>query len=535
MSFSHANAWDLPYTSQRMPVLAENMVCTSQPLATNAALQILAKGGNAIDAALAAATTLTVTEPCMNGIGGDLFAIVWDGAQLHGLNASGRAPAAWNPEHFSKYESMPKRGWDSVTVPGVVSGWRALSDKFGSLPFADLFDSAIHYARNGYLVAPIAQRQWAGQVAELSSQPGFIDGFAPGGKAPAAGTRFISPGQADTLTAIAQSGGEDFYHGKIARAIADHARATGGLMTEADLAAHFNTWEIPISTAYGDIELHEIGPSGQGIGALIALGILEQSGIGKLPLDSTEYFHAQIEAMKLSFADIYRYVADPEHMQGVTAAELLDPAYLAERAKLLDPTRANFPGPGKIHHGGTTYLTVADSKGMMVSLIQSNFKGFGSGVVIPDTGIAMQNRGWGFNLMPGHPNQVGPNKRPFHTIIPGFLTRGGKPLMSFGVMGGSLQAQGHMQVAIRIGDHGQNPQAAIDAPRWRIDDDNITVAVEWNFPPEAIAGLRALGHKIVVAPRHSDEFGGSQAIMRLDGGEYLGGSDHRKDGHAAGY
>jgi gamma-glutamyltranspeptidase/glutathione hydrolase len=525
--------WDFPYTSQRMPVLADNMVCTAQPLASAAGLRILQKGGNAVDAAVAAAITLTVVEPCMNGIGGDSFALVWDGKQMHGLNASGRSPRRWTREHFAKYTTMPYRGWDSVTVPGAVSGWRELSQRFGKLPFEDLFESAIRYARDGWVVSPIVSRQWQGQLKDIKGMPGFAEAFAPGGQAPRPGERFTCPGQSVTLEAIARSGGEDFYRGSLARAIAQHARATGGLMDEEDLAEHRADWDQPISTTYRGIELREIGPSGQGIAALIALGILDSLDLPEAELDSTAFFHYQIEAMKLAFADVYQYVADP-HAMTVTAQQLLDRVYLRRRAKLVNPAAALFPGAGRPHTGGTTYLTTADQSGMMVSLIQSNFKGFGSGVVIPGTGIAMHNRGWGFNLIPGHANEVAPRKRPFHTIIPGFLMEGGKPLMSFGVMGGSLQAQGHVQVAVRIGSCSQNPQAVIDAPRWRIMEDNVRVMVEWNFPPEAIAGLGKLGHEVLVAERFSDEFGGSQAIMRMSEG-YLGASDHRKDGQAVGF
>ena len=531
-AFNGSN-WDFPYTSQRMPALAENMACTEQPLATQAALRALAAGGNAVDAAIAAGITLTVVAPCMNGIGGDVFAIIWDGERLHGLNASGRAPAAWTPEYFAKYDAMPARGWDSVTVPGAVSGWVALSRKFGKLPFADLFESAIRYARDGYLVTPIASRQWEGQIEAIKHTPGFVEAFAPGGHAPKPGQRFICPGQAATLEDIARTEGESFYRGALAERIAAYAKATGGAITQADLAAHEVNWVDPISMAYQDISLHEIGPNGQGIGALMALGILDAMGAHLLPLDSTAYFHAQIEAMKLALADLQRYVADSRYMNEVGAQDLLNPDYLASRARDINTSTAQYPGPGLPLKGGTTYLTTADASGMMVSFIQSNFKGFGSGLVVPDTGIALHNRGWGFNLIPGHPNQVGPGKRPFHTIIPGMLMRDGKPLMSFGVMGGSLQAQGHMQVTARIA-HGQNPQAVVDAPRWRILEDNVTVLVEWNFPEDAVKGLRDKGHKIVVAPRFSDEFGGAQAIARLAEG-YLGASDHRKDGHAGGW
>lgn len=527
-------SWDFPYTSQRMPLLARNVVSTSQPLASAAGALILARGGNAVDAALATAITLTVVEPCMNGIGGDAFAIVWDGKQLHGLNASGRAPRRWTPEYFSRYQAVPLRGWDSVTVPGTVSAWRMLSDRFGTVPFAELFEPALRYAREGYLVSPTVQRQWQAQVAELLPQPGFREAFAPEGAAPRPGDLFKCPGQAETLQRIAQSKGDDFYRGSLARAIADHARATGGLMDEEDLAEHTSDWVEPISVKYRGVVLHEIGPSGQGIAALMALGMLAHLDLDAAGFDTALWHHLQIEAMKLAFADLHAYVGDPDAMQKVSAQDLLAPKYLASRAALIDPDKAAPARAGSPHAGGTVYLTTADQNGMMVSFIQSNFKGFGSGVVVPGTGIALHNRGWGFNLTPGHPNQVGPRKRPFHTIIPGFLTRDGQPLLGFGVMGGSMQAQGHVQVVLRIADQRMNPQAASDAPRWRIHDDNSTIAVEWNFPPEAIAGLAARGHDVRVAQRLDTEFGSAQLALKTDNG-YIAASDHRKDGYPAGF
>ena len=534
MTEQSADFWAFPYPSQRMPVLADNVVATSQPLASAAGLQMLAKGGNAADAALAAAIALAVVEPCMNGIGGDVFALVWDGGRMHGLNASGRAPRAWTPERYEGLDGMPMRGWGSVTVPGAVSGWRAIWERFASLPFEDVFEPAIRLARDGYLVSPTVQRQWQAQVAELSPQPGFADAFAPGGRAPLPGERFVCPGQADTLEKIARSAGASFYHGELAAAIAAHARATGGSMDEQDLAEHRADWVEPVRTAYRDLELVEIGPNGQGIGALMALGMLDSLGQPEA-VDSAPALHAQIEAMKLAFADMHAYVADPAAMRDVRAEHLLDRSYLARRARAIDPARASHPGAGRPHQGGTVYLTTADRSGMMVSFIQSNFKGFGSGVVVPGRGIALHNRGSGFSTQAGHPNQVGPGKRPFHTIIPGFLMRRGQPFSTLGLMGGSMQAQGHVQMACRLAGYGQNPQAAIDAPRWRIKDDNRGVAVEWNMPAETVQGLRDRGHDVQVAPRFSTDFGGAQMAMRLDGGGYLAASDPRKDGHAAGF
>lgn len=523
--------WTYPYPSQRMPLLADNVVATSQPLAASAGLRMLARGGNAVDAALATAIALTVVEPCMNGIGGDAFAIVWDGQTLHGLNASGRAPAAWTRSHFTKYDEMPRRGWDSVTVPGAVSAWRALSERFGKLPFADLFEPAVKYARDGFPVSHTVQRQWQSQIGELIEQPGFREAFAPRGQAPEPGERFSCPGQAATLERIAVSGGDDFYRGQLAAAIVAHSRATGGAMTEQDLAEHRADWVEPISMRYRDVELKEIGPNGQGIAALMALGMLAHFEPGRA--DSAELLHLQIEAMKLSFADLHEHVGDHDRMT-VGVADLLDPAYLKERAKLIDPERAAPGRPGTPHRGGTVYLTAADRSGMMVSYIQSNFRGFGSGIVVPGTGIAMHNRGAGFNLRSGHPNEVAPRRRPFHTIIPAFLMRGGAPLMAFGVMGASIQPQGHVQITARIVDQGLNPQAASDAPRWRVLDDNRSVAVEWNMPAEAVVGLVARGHPVKVAPRLDLDFGSAQIAMRLDDGGYVAASDHRKDGYPVG-
>lgn len=528
-----ANFWEFPYPSQRMPVLADNVVSTSQPLASAAGLQMFARGGNAMDAALATAITLTIVEPCMNGIGGDAFAIVWDGQKLHGMNSSGRAPSAWQSQRFATSAAMPPNGWDTVTTPGVVAGWRAAWEKFGSLPFEDLFEPAIRYARDGYLVSPTVHRQWSAQVPVLRDQPGFAEAFMRNGAAPNIGDRFICPGQARTLELIAQTKGDAFYHGELADAIVAHARNTGGAITKADLAAHKTDWVEPIGTRYRDVELFEIGPNGQGIGALMALGILRQFDLPSMGVDSADAVHLQLEAMKLAFADLREHVADPDFMK-VEVAHLLDDDYLASRAALIDPRRAGVARAGDPHSGGTVYLTAADKNGMMVSFIQSNFKGFGSGVVVPGTGIALQNRGCGFSTVEGHPNQVAPGKRPFHTIIPGFLMKAGKPLASFGLMGGSMQAQGHMQMTSRIADFGMNPQAASDAPRWRVKDDNVSAAVEWNFPADVVSELRQRGHNIDVAARWDMEFGCAQIAMRGDEG-YLAASDHRKDGSAVGF
>jgi gamma-glutamyltranspeptidase/glutathione hydrolase len=428
---------------------------------------------------------------------------------------------------------MPKRGWDTVTVPGAVSGWRATWERFGSLPFADLFEPAIHYARHGFLVSHTVHRQWQSQVPELLGYTGFQAAFAPAGRAPLPGERFICRGQAETLEQIAQTQGDSFYRGALATVMAQCARETGGLLTEDDLARHQADWVEPISMRYRDVELHEIGPNGQGIAALMALGMLGQFDPQIFQADSAMAVHLQIEAMKLAFADLHEYVAESERMI-VTAGDLLAPAYLARRAGLIDPERAAPARPGHPHSGGTVYLTAADRNGMMVSFIQSNYRGFGSGIVVPGTGIAMHNRGAGFNLRRGHANEVGPGRRPFHTIIPAFLMRGGQPLMSFGVMGAAIQPQGHVQLTSRIADQRLNPQAASDAPRWRVLDDNHHVIVEWNMPKETVEGLVARGHPITVAPRLDLEFGSSQIAMRMENGAYIAASDHRKDGYPMG-
>ncbi len=399
--------WDFPYASQRMPVLAANVVATSHPLAAQAGARALLKGGNAVDAILATAITLTVVEPTMNGIGSDAFALVWDGTRLHGLNASGRAPRAWTPERFAGLQAMPRTGWDSVTVPGAVSAWVALSAKFGRLPFAQLFAASLEYAERGFLVSPIVARQWQTQGPQLQDQPGFAAAFLPGGRAPYAGELFRHPAQARTLQAIAESRGEAFYRGALAEKIAAASRAQGGAMTTEDLAAHEPDWVEPIGQDYRDLRLHEIPPNGQGIAALMMLGILEHFDLTAAPVDSADSVHLQMEAMKLAFADAYRYVADPKAMT-LSSEQLLDPSYLRQRAALIDRTRAQDFAHGVPPSSGTVYLTAADASGMMVSYIQSNYSGFGSGVVVPDTGISMQNRGFGFSLAPGHPNQVAP-------------------------------------------------------------------------------------------------------------------------------
>jgi gamma-glutamyltranspeptidase / glutathione hydrolase len=490
---------------------------------------MLAQGGTAVDAAIATAITLTLVEPVSNGIGSDAFAIVWDGRGLHGLNASGRSPAAWTPEYFGG-KGVPALGWNSVTVPGAVSAWVELHAKFGKLPFERLFEPAISYGRNGFLVSPTVAEQWAAQVPLFKTQPGFADAFMPGGRAPKPGELFTFPDHAATLEKIATTNGEAFYRGELSAQLEAHAAVNGGVMRASDLAAHRADWVGTISGTYRGYTIHEIPPNGQGIVALIALGILEQFDMSTLPADSADSVHLQIEALKLAFADAQAYVADIEHMP-VRPERLLDKEYLKKRATLIDRKRAK-PADAGTPDGGTVYLTAADASGMMVSMIQSNYMGFGSGVVVGKTGISLQNRGANFAVAQSHPNQVGPNKRPYHTIIPGFVTKDGAPVMSFGVMGGSMQPQGHVQVLVRIADHGQNPQAACDGPRFRWVH-GVEVSCENGFPQSTLDELRQRGHDLVAVDDYN-QFGSCQAIWRLDGG-YFAASDPRRDGQAAAF
>ncbi|HEX7933003.1 MAG TPA: gamma-glutamyltransferase family protein [Paraburkholderia sp.] len=540
--------WHNPYPTTRSPVFARNIVSTSQPLAAQAGLRMLWKGGNAVDAAIAAAAAITVVEPVSNGLGGDQFALVWDGKKLHGLNASGVAPAAWNVDYFKrKYGEQnglavqPVRGWDTVTVPGVIAGWEALHKKFGSLPFADLMQPAIEIAERGHAVASIVARKWAAAVPELKNQPGFADTFMPRGRAPEVSELVKMPGHAKTLRLLAEQGPRAYYEGEIAERIAAFSRQCGGAMTLDDLRNYKADWVEPIGKDYRGYTVHEIPPNGQGIGALIALGILEQFDVASLKLDGIESQHLQIEAMKLAFADVYRYVADPRSMD-VTPAQMLDDAYLKSRAKLIDPKRATHFDFGMPKSGGTIYMSAADERGMMVSFIQSNYMGFGSGVVVPDSGISLQNRGCGFSMDPKSPNVVEGGKRPFHTIIPAFLTQQvdgqQEAVMSFGVMGGDMQPQGHLQTVVRMLDYGQQPQAACDAPRWRVNRD-FTIDIESTLDPAISRALLERGHTIKSIDDPYMDFGSGQFIWKLDRNEpergYVAASDSRRDGLAAGF
>ncbi len=546
---THVFDWSTGYASRRSPVFARNIVSTSHPLAAQAGLRMLQNGGNAVDAAIATAAVMTIVEPCSNGLGSDAFCILWDGHELHGLNASGCAPQGWTPEYFAKkygpdVKTPPKRGWDSVTVPGAVAAWVALHERFGKLPFADLMAPAIDVAERGYAVPVIVQGKWQAAAAldEVNAQAGWAQAFMPRGRAPNVGERFTFEEAARTLRLIALTTGEAFYCGEVAAAAAAHSKANGGVMTAEDFANFRPEWVTPIQRDYRGHTVHEIPPNGQGIAALIALGILEKFDLSSMPVDGLASQHLQIEAMKLAFADTYKYVSEPKTMR-MTAAQMLDDSYLASRAKLIDPKHAQDFGPGHGPQGGTIYLTAADESGMMVSFIQSNYMGFGSGIVVPGYGLSLQNRGHGFTLDRSSDNLVGPGKRPFHTIIPAFMTKDGQPQMSFGIMGGDMQPQAHMQTVVRMLDYLQQPQAACDAPRWRWNAGLLNC--EPGFDLATAQGLSDLGHTVQGFDDSYQDYGAGQFIWRLSNPEgglgdpavegYVAASDPRRDGQAAGY
>lgn len=528
MQFNTLTAY--PYPSGRRVVMGNRFAAaTSQPLATLAGMEMFWAGGNAVDAAIAMAITLTVVEPTSNGIGSDAFALVWDGG-LHGLNGSGRSPGRLSLEQFKSVKHMPGLGWLPVTVPGAVSAWRNLWERWGKLPFEQLFAPAIRYAEQGFPVSPETARAW--QLVESvfvsltrpEFQP-FKQVFFPHDRAPRAGEVWGSLAHADTLREIAATGGESFYSGKLAQKMDQYAADTGGLLSVEDLSQHRADWVQPISTTYRDLTLWEIPPNGQGIAALMALNLLEGFELSRYPRESTTSLHWQIEAMKLAFADVYQHVADPNWMQ-VATHHLLHKGYAVQRRKWIGE-RAIL-AQAEIPASDTVYLCAADQD-LMVSFIQSNYEGFGSGILIPETGIALQNRGMGFSLQPDHPNAVAPNKRPFHTIIPGFLTQGGQPLGPFGVMGAHMQPQGHVQVVVNLMDYGLNPQAALDAPRWQVTSGK-TVFLEQAIPRSVVLDLIERGHQVQLTAE-GRSFGKGQIILR-HGDVLVAASEPRADGLA---
>lgn len=526
-----------PYSSRRMTTYARNgIVATSQPLAAQAGLEMLKKGGNAIDAAVATAAALTVLEPTSNGIGGDAFALVWVKDKLHGLNASGPSPQSISIDSVQKkgYTEMPPRGWLPVTVPGVPSAWAELSEQFGKLPFEQLLQPAIEYAKNGYPISPTLGKYWRKAVDSFTKE---LDGdeFAPwfetfteAGKAPEIGQMWCSLDHAKTLQSIADTKAESFYKGELAEKIDRFSREHGGFLRKEDLEAYKPEWVDPIHVNYRGYDVWEIPPNGQGLKTLLALNILK--GYDFSEKDSVDTFHKQIEAMKLAFTDGQHYITDQTRMK-VSVEDLLSDTYARERRKLIG-NEALTPEPGTPPQGGTVYLAAADNEGNMVSFIQSNYKGFGSGIVVPGTGIALQNRGKDFSLDPAHSNCLAPEKKTYHTIIPGFLTKGNKPVGPFGVMGGFMQPQGHLQVVMNTVDFNLNPQASLDAPRW-LWLNGKTVKVEAHFPVHIAQALERKGHHVIRAV-DEDGFGRGQIIWRNpENGVLAGATEPRTDGEVA--
>jgi gamma-glutamyltranspeptidase/glutathione hydrolase len=533
-------------------IATQGMAATSHPLASQVALDVLKRGGTAVDAAIAANATIGLMEPTGNGVGGDLFAIVWDAKtrKLHGLNASGRSPQSLTlaklREELRKLNSatIPPRGPLPVSVPGAVDGWFELHGKFGKLPMKDLLQPAIRYARDGFPVTEVIAEGWVRNADRLKDYPNFAATFMPNGRAPAKGEIFRNPLLANTLSAIANGGRDAFYKGEIAQRIEKYMRANGGYLTAADLAAHRSEWVEPVSTNYRGYDVWELPPNTQGVAALQMLNILEAYDLKSLGFGSAEYLHLFVEAKKLAFEDRARYYADPEFAK-IPLKGLLSKDYAAKRRKLITEKAAlEYPvDPKALEQGDTIYMTVADAAGNMVSLIQSNYRGMGSGMTPDGCGFILQDRGEMFSLKDGHANVYAPGKRPFHTIIPAFITKDGKPWLSFGLMGGSMQPQGHVQIVVNLIDFGMNLQEAGDVPRVRHDGsseptdevmrDGGAVVLETGASADVIKALQARGHKVTVA--NDGDFGGYQAIMRNAEGVYFGASESRKDGAAQGY
>jgi gamma-glutamyltranspeptidase / glutathione hydrolase len=533
----------------RSVVMARNgLVATSQPLASAAGLRVLQQGGNAIDAAVTAATVLSVVEPTMNGVGGDLFAIVYDAKtkSVHALNASGRAPAAATLDEFKrrKLDEIPYRGFLSVSVPGVVDGWQELLSKHGTITLARALEPAIGYARDGFAVSEIIAEQWKAEQKTLAQDPAAAATFLPGGHAPAPGDVFRNPNLAKTLETIASGGRDAFYTGPIAAAIAADMKKRNGLLAASDFASHHSDWIAPISTTYRGYQVLELPPNTQGVVALEILNILEGFDLKSLGHNSAAYLHTLVEAKRIAFADRAAWLGDSSSVPPAALAKMLSKDYAAERRREIDPNHAaqdykalTLPAstPGHVEvpqaKGDTVYLTVADREGNVISLIQSIYEKFGSGIVAGDTGIALHNRGSLFSLQPGHPNVLAPGKRPFHTLIPAMVMKDNRPWLSFGVMGGDMQAQGHVQVLLNVIDFGMNVQEAGEAARFRHSATGL--ALESAISADARAGLEARGHHTITG---FDVFGGFQGIL-IDPrtGVLMGGSDPRKDGQAVGY
>lgn len=528
-----------PYRTRRSVIYAQNgMVCTSQPLAAQAGLRMLQQGGNAVDAAIATAICLTVVEPTGNGLGSDAFALVWVKDKLYGLNGSGYAPAKLTKEALAAKgitQAVPDRGWESVTIPGAPFAWAELNKRFGKLPYHKLFEPAIEYAENGYPVSPIISSFWQKGLdifSKYAGNPafsGWFSNFAKDGKVPACGGVVKLPQHAKTLKLLAQTYSEAYYRGEIADAIVEFSDKTGGYITKADLENYRAEWVEPISINYHGYDVWEIPPNGHGIVALMALNILKEMDFAGR--ETADAYHKQIEAMKLAYADGKQYVADIRYMK-TKISDMLSEAYAGERRSLIG-SRALMPQPGTPYSGGTVYMCAADAEGSMVSFIQSNFKGFGSGVVIPDYGIALNDRASGFSLDEASDDFLLPGKKPYHTIIPGFLTKGGKAVGPFGVMGGFMQPQGHVQVIMNTVNFLMNPQAALDAPRWQWIEGK-KVMLENTVAPQIAEQLKSMGHEVEITEDFTS-FGRGQIIWRNEDGVLAGATEPRTDGVVASY
>lgn len=532
--------FDFDFPSRRSPVLARHgLVATSQPLAAQAGLSILRNGGNAIDAAIATVATLCVVEPCSTGIGGDAFALIWsaDEQKLFGLNASGPAPMSLEAGWLRAlgYNQFPTHGGLSVTIPGSLRGWELALERFGTVGLDSLLTRPIDYAERGYPVSPMIARAWARSTDLLARLPDSRRVWLPGGRAPRPGEIFANPEFARTLRTIAEHGSETFYNGDIARQIERSVRFDGGVLSESDLANYRAEWVEPIAIDFRDgFKFHEIPPNGQGLTALLALNIVRDFDLQSMDYGSADYYHILIEAMKLAFADAEAYIGDPRQVH-VPVEALLSDRYTRERRAMIQRERALWPEPGQPDSfGETVYLTVADKAGNMVSWIQSLYMGFGSGITAGTTGVQLQNRGANFSLQPGHPNEVAPGKRPYHTIIPGFITLHDRAWSSYGVMGGFMQPQGHLQVGANLVAFDMNPQAALDAPRFNWLR-GMEVALERGIGDKVRAELARCGHALL--PADADQhYGGGQVIIRdPDSGVLIGGSEPRNDGAAVGF
>jgi gamma-glutamyltranspeptidase / glutathione hydrolase len=533
-------------------IATQGMAATSHPLVSQIALDVLKRGGTAVDAAIAANAAMGLMEPTGNGVGGDLFAIVWDAKtkKLYGLNGSGRSPKSLTFEKLTaelkkqNSKTIPPRGPLPVSVPGTVDGWFELHGKFGKIPMKDLLQPAIGYARSGFPVTEVIAKGWAANAKLLAQYPNYSQTFMPNGRPPAKGEIFRNPLLANTLAAIAEGGRDAFYKGEIAQRIDKYMRANGGYLTAADLAAHHSEWVEPASTNYRGYDVWELPPNTQGVAALQMLNILEAYDLKSMGFASPEYLHLFVEAKKLAFEDRARFYADPEFAK-IPLKGLLSKQYAGKRRVLIGQKAAlEYPtDPKALEQGDTIYMTVADAAGNMISLIQSNYRGMGSGMTPDGCGFILQDRGELFSMTPGHASVYAPGKRPFHTIIPAFVTKDGKPWLSFGVMGGAMQPQGHVQVLVNLIDFGMNLQEAGDVPRVRHDgsseptDEHMTdggeVILEQGYSPEVVQALEARGHKVKVA--NDGDFGGYQAILRNAEGVYFGASESRKDGAAQGY